>query len=349
MGNLTLRGQGEERMDSMRKVLILATGGTIASLSSEHGLKPGQNVEQILNYIPEIRQEVEISSVQVCNIDSSNMTPDVWKEIVCAIEAYYLYYDGFVICHGTDTMAYTSAALSYMIQNSNKPIVITGSQKSIAEDSTDARRNLTDSIRYAADPDSCGVCIVFNGSVIAGTRAKKTYAHSYNAFSSVNFPPLAAIQERKIIRFIPQQPFTEPVRFCHELHDSIVVLKLIPGTKPELMEYLFQNYDCLVIESFGVGGIPQNLLEVFYEQMEKWISRGKLVVMATQVANEGSNMEVYEVGQRVKEDFHLLEAYDMTLEATITKLMVLMAVCKGNYTAVVDGFYKTINYDILSR
>ena len=332
-----------------RKVLILATGGTIASLESEHGLKPGLEAEQILSYIPDIREEVEISSIQLCNIDSSNMTPHVWAEIVCAIEAYYLYYDGFVICHGTDTMAYTSAALSYMIQNSNKPIVITGSQKSIAEDSTDAKRNLKDSIRFAANPESRGVCLVFNGSVIAGTRAKKTYAHSYNAFSSVNFPALAAIQDRRIIRFIPSQPFTEPVRFFKELDDSIVVLKLIPGTKPELLEYLFQNYDCLVIESFGVGGIPQNLLEVFYEQMGQWISRGKLVVMATQVANEGSNMEVYEVGQKVKEDFHLMEAYDMTLEATVTKLMVLMAACNGNYTAIVDGFYKTINYDILSK
>ena len=127
-----------------------------------------------------------------------------------------------------------------------------------------------------------------------------------------------------------------------------MVLKLIPGTKPELVEYLFQNYDCLVIESFGVGGIPQSLLDTFYEQMEKWISKGKLVVMATQVANEGSNMEVYEVGHRIKQDFHLMEAYDMTLEATITKLMYLLGTCGGNYTAIYDGFYKTVNYDILS-
>ena len=126
-----------------------------------------------------------------------------------------------------------------------------------------------------------------------------------------------------------------------------MVLKLIPGTKPELVEYLFQNYDCLVIESFGVGGIPDNLRDVFYSQMKHWISRGKIVVMATQVANEGSNMEVYEVGQQVKQDFHLMEAYDMTLEATITKLMVLMGNYGGDYVSICDGFYKTVNYDIL--
>ena len=330
-----------------KKILLLATGGTIASLLSDHGLRPGLNAEQILSFIPEIREECDVDAVQVCNIDSTNMSPEIWKQIVCAMEAKYLYYDGFVVCHGTDTMAYTSAALSYMIQNSNKPIVITGSQKPISEDSTDAKLNLLDSIRYAADDASMGVVLVFNGNVIAGTRAKKTYAHSYNAFSSVNFPTLAVIRERRIIRFISQPPFTEPVRFGHRLDDSIVVLKLIPGTKPELVEYLFEHYDCLVIESFGVGGIPDNLRTVFYQQMEHWISLGKVVVIATQVANEGSNMEVYEVGQQVKQDFHLMEAYDMTLEATITKLMYLMGTYGRDYVSVCDGFYKTINYDIL--
>ena len=168
-----------------KRILLLATGGTIASLLSDHGLKPGLNADQILSFIPEIKEECDVDAVQVCNIDSTNMSPDIWKQIVCAIEAKYLYYDGFVVCHGTDTMAYTSAALSYMIQNSNKPIVITGSQKPISEDSTDAKLNLLDSIRYAADDASIGVVLVFNGNVIAGTRAKKTYAHSYNAFSQL--------------------------------------------------------------------------------------------------------------------------------------------------------------------
>jgi L-asparaginase len=337
-------------MNNERKILLIATGGTIASLLLENGLAPGLKAEQLLSYLPASEREAfSIDTVQVCNIDSTNMTPEYWVRIVQAIEDNYLRYDGFVICHGTDTMAYTSAALSYMIQNSNKPIVITGSQKPISEDSTDARQNLLDSIRYAADPASQGVVLVFNGNVIAGTRAKKTYAHSYNAFSSVNFPALAVIQDKRIIRFIPQQPYTQPVRFIKKLCDSIVVLKLIPGTKPDLMEYLFQNYDCIVIESFGVGGIPQNLMEVFYQQMKEWASKGKIVVIATQVVNEGSNMEVYEVGQKVKQDFHLMEAYDMTIEAVITKLMVLMAECGGDYTAINDGFYKTINYDLISR
>ena len=194
-------------MSEKRRILLVATGGTIASQASEHGLRPGLGAEQMLAYIPELREEYELDAIQVCNIDSTNMTPVIWDEIVAAVECKYLYYDGFVICHGTDTMAYTSAALSYMIQNSNKPIVVTGSQKPISEESTDARQNLIDSIRYAGDPASRGVTLVFNGNVIAGTRAKKTYARSYNAFSSVHCgdpceenlcPQLQRLQQREL-------------------------------------------------------------------------------------------------------------------------------------------------------
>ena len=332
-----------------KKILLLCTGGTIASRQMDHGLAPGMSADDILSYVPSVREQYEIDAVQVCNIDSTNMTPAHWTMIVDAVEKYYDVYDGFVVCHGTDTMAYTSSALSYMIQNSNKPIVVTGAQKPIDLEITDAKTNLIDSIHYAADDESRGVCIVFGGNVIVGTRAKKTRARSFNAFSSVNFPYVAVIQEGKIIRYIPQLPYTEPVAFYRQVKDSIAVLKLIPGSRPGLLDYLFQNYDCLVIESFGVGGIPENLLDEFYHQMKQWISKGKLVVIATQVVNEGSNMEVYEVGQRVKQDFDLIEAYDMMLEATITKMMYLMERCGNDYEAVRNGFYTTINSDILYR
>ena len=110
---------------------------------------------------------------------------------------------------------------------------------------------------------------------------------------------------------------------------------------------IFENYDCIVMESFGVGGIPESMQEVFYKEMEKWQKKGKIIVMATQVVNEGSNMEIYQVGQKIKKDFQLLEAYDMTLEATITKLMYLMAKYKGDYPGLKKEFYTTINNDIL--
>jgi L-asparaginase len=163
----------------------------------------------------------------------------------------------------------------------------------------------------------------------------------------VNFPSLAVIQNEKIIRYIPPETFAGPLQITRQVCDSIAVLKLIPSSKPELLEYMFQNYDCLVIESFGVGGIPERLLNEFYHQMNQWISKGKFVVMATQVVKEGSNMEVYEVGQKVKQDFNLIEAYDMTLEATITKLMYLMQRYGRDYDKIREGFYTTINFDIL--
>lgn len=336
-------------MEKKRKILLICTGGTIASKKKSDGLTPGMDGDELLSYIPSVRDQYDIDVVQVCNIDSTNITPEHWTMMVDVITKEYMRYDGFVICHGTDTMAYTSSALSYMIQNSNKPVVVTGSQKPMDLEITDAKTNLMDSILYAADSDSHGVSLVFGGDVIAGTRAKKMRARSFNAFSSVNFPNLAVIQEGKIIRYIPQLPFEEPVKFTRKVFDSIVVFKLIPGSKPELLEYLFHNYDCLVIESFGVGGIPKKLEEEFYHQMKQWISKGKIVVMATQVVKEGSNMEVYEVGRRVKQDFDLMEAYDMTLEATVTKLMYLMECYGADYHAVREGFYRTINFDMLYR
>ncbi len=331
----------------MKKILLLCTGGTIASVKTENGLKPALTAEELLSYVPEVGAFCEVDVLQLCNIDSTNMTPEIWGQIVHAVNENYDRYDGFVITHGTDTMAYTSAALSYMIQNSRKPIVITGAQKPINLDGTDAKVNLRDSIVYACDSYSQNVVLVFDGNVIAGTRAKKMMARSFNAFHSVNFPVLARIQDNHIIRYIPYEPVREPVEFQEKVSDSICVMKLIPGARPEMLTYLFDNYDCIVIESFGVGGIPDRLLDKFYDEMEKWAAKGKFIVMATQVVNEGSNMEIYQVGQKVKKDFKLIEAYDMTLEATLTKLMYLMARYPHDYKHIRCGFYVPVNNDIL--
>ena len=331
----------------MKKILLLCTGGTIASVKTTDGLKPALTAEELLGYVPEVKRFCEVDVLQVCNIDSTNMTPEVWGQIVHAVNENYDRYDGFVITHGTDTMAYSSAALSYMIQNSRKPIVITGSQKPINIDGTDAKDNLRDSILYASDSYSQNVSLVFDGNVIAGTRAKKMMARSFNAFHSVNFPVIARIQDNHIIRYIPYEPIRKPVEFQEKVSDSICIMKLIPGSRPELLAYLFDNYDCIVIESFGVGGIPNQLLDKFYAEMEKWAAKGKFIVMATQVVNEGSNMEIYQVGQKVKKDFKLMEAYDMPLEATITKLMYLMARYPHDYGKIRRGFYTPVNSDIL--
>lgn len=330
-----------------KKILMLGTGGTIASKKTENGLAPGLSSEDILSYIPQVKNVCDVDTIQVCNIDSTNMTPKEWVLISKTIEKYYYDYDGFVVCHGTDTLAYTASALSYMIQNSSKPIVITGAQKPINMDVTDAKTNLLDSFIYASDDDSQDVNIVFDGKVIVGTRAKKERAKSYNAFSSINYPYPAVIQDGKVIRYIPSIPYMKKVRFYYEMSNSVYVLKLIPGMTPDVLPYLFEHYDCIIIESFGVGGLPETVVSGFYEEMESWREKGKLVVMTTQVANEGSNMTVYEVGKKVKQDFNLLEAYDMTLESVITKMMWIMALKPENYDEVIRLFYEMVNHDIL--
>ena len=331
----------------MKKILLIGTGGTIASKETGDGLSPGLAAEEIVNYVPEVKDLCEIEVFQLCNIDSTNMNPRIWTDLAQAIKENYDRYDGFVVLHGTDTMAYSSAALSYMIQHSRKPIVVTGSQQPIEKEGTDARVNLRDSILYAMDEYSENVGLVFDGNVIAGTRAKKMQARSFNAFQSVNFPVLARVQDGRIIRYLPYIPEREPVRFFPEISDSVCVFKLIPGTRPELLSYLFENYDCIVIESFGVGGIPDDLMDTVYREMKKWKEAGKVLVMATQVMNEGSNMEIYRVGQKVKKDFQLIEAYDMTLEAVVTKLMVLLKLYGDSYEDLQRAFYKEVNHDIL--
>lgn len=332
-----------------KRILMIGTGGTIASKQTANGLKPGLSSEDILSYIPQVEQVCEVRTMQVCNIDSTNVTPEHWTILSKTIEEQYDKYDGFVICHGTDTLAYTASALSYMIQHSRKPIVITGAQKPINMDVTDAKTNLLDSFIYAADEESQDVNIVFDGKVIVGTRAKKVRAKSYNAFESINFPYVAVIQDGNIIRYIPTVPHKSRVRFYHEMKNSIYVLKLIPGMKPDILSYIFKDYDCIVIESFGVGGMPESIVHEFYDQMSSWKEKGKLVVMTTQVANEGSNMTVYEVGQKVKQDFDLIEGYDMTLESIITKLMWLMTLPNLQFEEIKEMFYQTLNHDILFR
>ena len=325
----------------MKKILLIATGGTIASKKTENGLTPQITPEELLSYIPQIKEICQVETVQPFNIDSTNMEPKHWCILVKTIRQEYQNYDGFVIAHGTDTMAYTAAALSYMIQNSDKPIVITGAQRPINMDITDAKTNLWDSFLYAADSQSQGVQIVFDGKVIAGTRAKKIRSKSYNAFSSIDFPCLAMIQNGKIMRYIPMEKFREEVNFYENLEHRIFLLKLTPGMSEEILQPIFEQYQGIIVESFGVGGIPHSLAEAFYRLCKKYPK--KAVVMATQVVHEGSDMTIYQVGNEIKKECNLLESYDMTLEAVLTKIMWILG--NPQMGDVRKQFYKPINYD----
>lgn len=331
----------------MKRILLIGTGGTIACKRSADGLRPVITSDELLSFVPSCREYCQVDTRQIFNIDSTNIQPRHWLDIASAIEENYEDYDGFVICHGTDTMAYTAAALSYLIQDSLKPIVITGAQKPIDMENTDARINLGDSLRFASCERAYGVSIVFDGKVIAGTRGKKERTKSYNAFSSINFPYLAVIQEEHILFYIDDKwQDRESVRFYHELDNRVALLKLIPSLDSSLLDYMAEHYDAVVIESFGVGGLPSYDSGDFYSSIARWIEMGKTVVMTTQVTQEGSNMSVYEVGQKIKNAFGLIESYDMTLEATVTKLMWVLGQTK-DAEKVKELFYKTVNHDIL--
>lgn len=329
----------------MKNILFIATGGTIASKHSENGLKPQIKPQELLDYIPQVRDVCNIAVEQLLNLDSSNIEPEHWRMMVECIKRNYDDYDGFVIAHGTDTMAYTAAALSYMIQNSAKPIVITGSQKPIDMDITDAKTNLIDSFVYASDEKSQGVQLIFDGKVIAGTRAKKVRSKSYNAFSSIDFPSLAVIQDMNIMRYLPMIPYEEPVHFYTEMNDKIFLLKLIPGIRPDVLSFIFEHYDAIIIESFGVGGIPHSIREEFCQLYQSYPD--KVIVMATQVAHEGSDMTVYEVGNEMKTICNFLETYDMTLESAIAKTMWMLANVNLQERDREDVFYHSVNYDVI--
>lgn len=331
----------------MKKILLIATGGTIASKFSPEGLKPGITSEELLAYVPEIREFCTVDTVQPFELDSTNVCQEHWLILEQVIEDAYDRYHGFVICHGTDTMAYTAAALSYLIQNNRKPIVVTGAQKPIDLEITDARANLRDSLRFASDDRAYGVNIVFDGKVIAGTRAKKERSKSYNAFSSINYPDIAVIQEHRIIFYIEDHfRLTEPVRFYHGMNQRVLLLKMIPGMDGRVLNMLADEYDAVIIESFGVGGLPTYGQHDFMKAIDNWCSRGKKIIMATQVTHEGSDMAVYQVGKTIKERFPIIEAFDMTLEATVTKVMWLLEQDLSGEEFKKE-FYRTINHDVL--
>ena len=332
----------------MKNILLIATGGTIASKRSDSGLKPLISSEELLSYVPAAKEFCRADALQLMNLDSTNIQPKHWLAIAKAVEEHYDQYDGFVICHGTDTMAYTAAALSYLIQNSKKPVVITGAQKPIDLEITDAKTNLCDSLRFASCDKAHGVNIVFDGKVIAGTRGKKMRTKSYNAFSSINFPYIAIIQEDHILFYLDDKAqVTEPLTFYHQMDSSVGLMKLIPSADASLLDYMAAHYDAVIIESFGVGGLPSyDDGGDYYRAVAHWINLGKTVIMTTQVTNEGSNMSVYEVGKKIKREFGLLEAYDMTLEAAVTKIMWILTQTKEP-AKVRELFYQTVNHDIL--
>ena len=184
-----------------KRILLIGTGGTIASEMGDNGLEPELTSSQLLRYVPDISGICVVDCIQLFSLDSTNIRPEHWLRIAKVVQECYEQYDGFVVSHGTDTMAYTAAGLSYLIQNSIKPIVLTGAQKPIGYETTDSKQNLRDAFTVAAS-ELFGVMLVFNGKIIMGTRARKTHSKSFEAFSSINYPIVGMVQDGRILRYI---------------------------------------------------------------------------------------------------------------------------------------------------
>ncbi len=317
----------------MKKILIVATGGTIASLKHDGTLKPELDVKDLIRFSGIKSDECLLEGIMVMNIDSTNMTPGRWFEIAEAIYKNYDSYDGFVVTHGTDTMAYTSAALKYIFKHLNKPIIVTGSQYPITEEYTDAIQNFSDAVHFAME-ELAGVFIVFDGNLIAGTRAIKVKTKSYDAFESVNFPNVATIKHHKItynayvIDQFRKKKNHAACKMRTKYNDRILVLKLIPGMYPEIFDYIRQNYNGVIIESFGIGGIPNDDRNLSYKITEL-VEAGVAVVLTTQCMEEGVEFGIYEVGNQLPTD-KVIFAGDFNTEALVAKTMIGM----GNYDTI---------------
>ena len=328
-----------------KRILLIGTGGTIASEMGDNGLEPELTSRQLLRYVPDISGICEVDCTQLFSLDSTNIRPEHWLRIAGSIQQCYEKYDGFVISHGTDTMAYTAAGLSYLIQNSLKPIVLTGAQKPIGYETTDSKQNLRDAFTVAASGMS-GVLLVFNGKIIMGTRARKTRSKSFEAFSSINYPIVGMVQDGRLIQYIRPEN-SAPTRFYHELDARVALLKLTPGIECGVLEYLLERSSAVIIESFGVGGLPVYETGSFYDTIKKGLDDGRTVVLTTQVENEGSDLSVYHVGNSIKQNLPILEAYDMTTEAVTAKLMWILSQTTGR-EEVARLFYTPVACDILS-
>lgn len=315
-------------------ILILYTGGTIGSFEDHKtkSLKP-VNFDQLVDFIPELEKvNADITVLPLGKPkDSSNMTPDDWVMIVKAIEENYHTYDGFVVLHGTDTMAYTASAVSFMIENLQKPIIFTGSQLPIGVIRTDGKENLITAIEIASAKHHDGkpyvpeVSIYFEFKLY---RANRTYKHSsyqFNAYASPNYPYLAEAGIDIKYNFSEILPYPNyDTLFHYKIESQVVILKLFPGISRQIIENVgaISGLKAIIIETFGFGNGPTQ--DWFFEKIEKWISQGIVVANVSQCKQGLVDQGKYETSREFKR-LGILGAGDMTLEATITKLMFLLA------------------------
>jgi L-asparaginase len=310
----------------MKRILLLGTGGTIASVDSSEGYKPGMDIPELMEYVPEVKGIAKFTYKSILNLDSSNIQPEEWEFIAEEIHKARETCDAIVITHGTDTMAYTASVLSFLLMGIEIPIVITGSQIPINEPYSDGPGNLRDAILTADSGISAGVYIVFNGDIILGCRATKFRTQSFNAFESVNIMPIGRVERGKV-RIFPRERRAFPRRLDappFKLDSRVFLLKLIPGTMPEFFQHFIQlGYKGLVIECFGIGGL-HFLRRDLPKEIEHLIQSGVEVVIISQCPLEISDLTKYETGRKAGME-GVIPGKDMSCEAAVTKLMWAIA------------------------
>ena len=301
---------------------MITTGGTIASIPSDNGLIPEISGKDIISLVPELKNICTIDTLELLNIDSSNISKKHYILMLDTLEKNYDNYDGFVITHGTDTMAYSSSMLACAISSLNKPVVFTGSQLPLKAAGSDAYKNIKDAFLAASD-NVYGVFLAFNGDIHYGDSVKKVYSENFTGFLSINNKTAGKSDNNKIIwNKLYKNHNIKPV-FNKNLSEKVFVLKMVPSLKPDIIDVLINmGYKGIIIEGYGAGGVPTADCENnFIPALKKAIGNNVAVICATQCLYDGVHLDKYPAGI-LSEKYGAISSKNMTLEKALVKLMI---------------------------
>ena len=314
-----------ETTSKKKHICVLATGGTIASRPTPNGLMPALSGEDILAMVPDLRARCDIDCVQLLQLDSTNLQPEHWIRMARAVAERRTQYDAFVITHGTDTMAYSAAALHYMLENIDRPVVLTGSQLPAGVPGTDAEQNLLTAF-HAALGGHAGVYIAFGGRVMFGNDARKLCTMQLTAFGNINCPLAGRFAGGRLTWLAEASAPAGTFRLHDQLDTRVGVLKIVPGLPPKMLEaFVDAGFRAVILEGYGLGGIPDqespmNFLPAFQYAKD----HGCRLVCTTQCTYDGVDMDSYEMGVRAQQ-LGVEPGGTLTTEALLCKLMIELA------------------------